>query len=104
MGLAGVGDLIATCTSRHSRNRGLGEHVANGGTVVSYETETKMVAEGAAACTSVGALGDREGVELPITAQVRSILHEGGSLADAGPALMGREARDELHGMGLVDD
>lgn len=104
MGLAGIGDLIATCTSRHSRNRGLGEYVANGGTVAGYETETKMVAEGAAACISVGALGEREGVELPITAQVRSILHEGGRLEDATEALMGREARDELHGMGLVED
>jgi len=104
MGLAGVGDLIATCTSRHSRNRGLGEHVARGGTVASYEAETKMIAEGAVACISVGALGDREGVELPITAQVRSILHEGGRLEDATEALMGREARDELHGMGLVED
>jgi len=103
MGLAGVGDLIATCTSRHSRNRGLGEHVAKGGTVASFESETKMVAEGALSCISVGELGKREGVELPITRQVRSILHEGGSLADAPEALMGRAAQDEFHGMGLVD-
>ncbi|MDP2183222.1 MAG: NAD(P)H-dependent glycerol-3-phosphate dehydrogenase [Actinomycetota bacterium] len=104
MGLAGVGDLIATCTSQHSRNRGLGEHVARGGTVASYEAETHMVAEGAVACISIKALGEREGVELPITEQVHSILHEGGRLADAGDALMGREARDEQHGMGLVED
>ncbi|MDZ4180621.1 MAG: NAD(P)H-dependent glycerol-3-phosphate dehydrogenase [Coriobacteriia bacterium] len=104
MGLAGVGDLIATCTSRHSRNRGLGEHVASGGTVESYETETKMVAEGAVSCISVEELGKREGIEMPITAQVRSILHEGGSLSGATVALMGREARDEWHGMGLVED
>jgi len=104
MGLAGVGDLIATCTSRHSRNRGLGEHVARGGTVDSYEAETHMVAEGAVSCISVSELGKREGVELPITDQVRSILHEGGSLESAGAALMGREARDELHGMGLAED
>lgn len=104
MGLAGVGDLIATCTSRHSRNRGLGEHVANGGTVASYEAERKMVAEGAVSCVSVDELGKREGIELPITHLVRSILHEGGRLEDATEALMGREARDELHGMGLVED
>lgn len=104
MGLAGVGDLIATCTSRHSRNRGLGEHVANGGTVQSFEAETKMVAEGAVSCVSVDELAKREGVELPITHLVRSILHEGGRLEDATQALMGREARDEWHGMGLVED
>lgn len=101
MGLAGVGDLIATCTSRHSRNRGLGEHVARGGTVASYEAETHMVAEGAVSCVSVEELGKREGVELPITRQVRAILHEGATLAGAAEALLGREARDELHGMGL---
>lgn len=104
MGLAGVGDLIATCTSQHSRNRGLGEHVAHGGTVASYEAERKMVAEGAVSCISVDELGRREGIELPITHLVRSILHEGGSLDTATEALMGREARDELHGMGLVED
>jgi len=52
----------------------------------------------------VGALGDREGVELPITRQVRAVLYEGVSPADAGDFLMGREARDELHGLGLVGD
>ncbi|MBU4555804.1 MAG: NAD(P)-dependent glycerol-3-phosphate dehydrogenase [Actinobacteria bacterium] len=104
MGLAGVGDLIATCTSKHSRNRGLGEHVAHGGSVASFEAETHMVAEGAFSCISVHELGKREGVELPITHQVRSILHEGAPLSDATEALMGREARDEWHGMGLVED
>lgn len=104
MGLAGVGDLIATCTSRHSRNRGLGEHVARGGTVASYEAETHMVAEGAVACVSIDELGKREGVELPITRQVRAVLHEGASLEAASDALLGREAKDELHGMGLVED
>lgn len=104
MGLAGVGDLIATCTSKHSRNRGLGEHVARGGSVASYEAETHMVAEGAVSCISIDELGKRLGVELPITAQVRAVLHEGASLAAASDALLGREAKDELHGMGLVDD
>ncbi len=104
MGLAGVGDLIATCTSRHSRNRALGEHVAHGGTVAAFEAETHMVAEGATSSISVDELGQREEVELPITRQVRSILHEGGTFADATSALMGREARDEWHGIGLVED
>ncbi len=102
MGLAGVGDLIATCTSRHSRNRGLGEHVALGGSVESYAAETHMVAEGAYSCVSVDELGHREGLELPITHQVRSILYEGASPLTAGELLMGRSAKDELHGMGLI--
>ena len=103
MGLAGMGDLIATCTSRHSRNRGLGEHVATGGTIESYREETNMVAEGAKSCVSLDDLGKEKGIDLPITHQVRAILHEGASISSAGAALMGREAKDELHGMDLVD-
>ncbi len=102
MGLAGMGDLIATCTSRHSRNRALGELVAQGGTMDDFYAKTHMVAEGAVSCVTVSELGEREGIELPITNQVRSILYEGASVHDAGALLMGREARDELHGMGLV--
>lgn len=104
MGLAGVGDLIATCTSRHSRNRGLGEHIARGGTVESFGAETHMVAEGALSCISVDDLAHAAGMELPITHQVRAILYEGASPSTAGETLMGRSAKDELHGMGLVDD
>ncbi len=104
MGLAGMGDLIVTCTSRHSRNRGVGEFVAKGGTVKEYTEQTQMVAEGAVACLSVAALGERESVEMPITNMVRKVLYEGLDPHEAGRYLMGREARDELHGMGLVID
>lgn len=104
MGLAGMGDLIATCTSRHSRNRGLGELVAQGGTMEEFYAKTHMVAEGAVSCITVAELGEREGVELPITNQVRTILYDGADPRGAEGVLMGREARDELHGMGLVTD
>jgi len=104
MGLAGVGDLIATCTSRHSRNRALGEHVAKGGSVESFTAQTHMVAEGALSCVTVDEIATREGIELPITRQVRAILHQGAELSAATRSLMGREARDEWHGMGLVED
>lgn len=103
MGLAGMGDLIATCTSRHSRNRGLGECIARGGSVEQYEAETNMVAEGAVSCVTVDELGLRHGLEMPITHLVREIV--GGTLdaAEAVGALMGREATDEFHGMDLTD-
>jgi glycerol-3-phosphate dehydrogenase (NAD(P)+) len=104
MGLAGMGDLIATCTSRHSRNRGLGELIAKGGTMQQFYDETHMVAEGAVACITVDELGKREGLELPITQQVRAILYEGVPVSGAEQALLGREAQDELHGLGLVSD
>lgn len=104
MGLAGMGDLIVTCTSQHSRNRGLGELVAKGGTMQDFYEKTHMVAEGAVACISVAELGEREGVELPITHMVKQVLYEGLDPKEAGALLMGRAARDELHGMGLVVD
>jgi len=104
MGLAGMGDLIVTCTSRHSRNRGMGELIAQGGTMQEFYDKTHMVAEGAVACIAVDELGKREGVELPITHHVREILYEGMDPRTAGQFLMGREARDELHGMGLIVD
>ncbi len=104
MGLAGMGDLIVTCTSRHSRNRGIGQFVAEGGTMEQWAGETNMVAEGAVACLSLSALGEREKVELPLTNMVRQVLYEGLDPAEAGKYLMGREAKDELHGIGLVVD
>lgn len=104
MGLAGMGDLIVTCTSRHSRNRALGEWVAKGGTIDSYAAETHMVAEGAKSAVSIDDLAHTLGMELPITHQVRAILYDGHSTSEAVSVLMGRSAADELHGMGLVED
>ena len=104
MGLAGMGDLIATCTSRHSRNRNLGEMIAKGGTMQQFYDETHMVAEGALACITVDELAKREGLELPITQQVRAILYDNVPVASAEQALLGRGARDELHGLGFIED
>jgi glycerol-3-phosphate dehydrogenase (NAD(P)+) len=103
MGLAGMGDLIVTCTSRHSRNRGLGELIAKGGTMQEFYDKTHMVDEGAVACITVDELARREGLELPITHEVREVLYEHKPVATAQEALLGREAKDELHGLGLID-
>lgn len=104
MGLAGMGDLIVTCTSKHSRNRGLGELIAKGGTMQDFYDKTQMVAEGAVSCVTVDQLAEQHHVEMPITHHVRRVLYEGLSPTDAGAILMGREARDELHGIGLSVD
>lgn len=104
MGLAGMGDLIVTCTSAHSRNRGLGESVARGGTVEEFYERTHMVAEGARAAVTVDELGKRTGVELPITHLVRRILYEGIAPSAAQELLMTRTMTDELHGLGLLDE
>jgi glycerol-3-phosphate dehydrogenase (NAD(P)+) len=103
MGLAGVGDLIATCTSKNSRNRALGEFIGRGGTLEGWKAQTSMVAEGAFACIAVEELGKRLGIEMPLTRQVRAVLYEGLSLADGEDALLGREASEELYGLGPVD-
>lgn len=102
MGLAGMGDLIATCTSRHSRNRGLGECIARGGSVSEYERETHMVAEGAVSCATVDELGARHDLDMPITHLVREIVEGRTPVGRAVELLMGREATDELHGMDLT--
>ncbi len=104
MGLAGMGDLIVTCTSRHSRNRALGEHIANGGSAEEFEEKTHMVAEGAMSCVSVDELGSKHGIEMPVAHQVRMIVHENAPVASAVDALMGRDTTDELHGMALIDE
>lgn len=104
MGLAGMGDLIVTCTSRHSRNRGLGELLAQGGTLEEFVERTHMVAEGAVACVTVDELATREGLELPITRQVRAVLYEGMPVEQGERALLDREAKDELHGLGFLQD
>ena len=104
MGLAGMGDLIVTCTSRHSRNRGLGEWIAGGGTVEGYGAETNMVAEGAKSAVSLDDLAAKLEIEMPITRQVRAILYEGHVPGEAAAILMGRAAVDEFHGMGLIED
>ena len=103
MGLAGMGDLIATCTSQHSRNRALGEFVAKGGTVEEFYDETHMVAEGASAALTVDELGRRARRRAADHPRGARVLYEGASRAEAIGYLLGREASDELHGMGLVD-
>lgn len=96
MGLAGVGDLIATCTSRHSRNRLFGEMVAQGRTLADFERETNMIAEGATACITVTDLAKRYGVEMPIAQVVRGILYEGLEFEEVLALLMSRAPKSEF--------
>ncbi|MDR1088081.1 MAG: NAD(P)-dependent glycerol-3-phosphate dehydrogenase [Coriobacteriales bacterium] len=97
MGLAGMGDLIVTCTSRHSRNRSFGEALAAGDTLASYEARTHMVVEGALASQSVVLLAHRSHVELPICEMVRRAVWEGLTLDEMIPLLMMRPAKPEFY-------
>ena len=98
-GLAGMGDLVATCTSDKSRNRTVGVALGEGRALDDIVAEMKMVAEGVKSTEAVLELGRREGLELPIAEQVGAVLYEGRRPADIVPALMLREAKPELRGM-----
>ncbi|RJQ44265.1 MAG: NAD(P)-dependent glycerol-3-phosphate dehydrogenase [Gaiellales bacterium] len=94
-GLAGMGDLIATCTSRHSRNRRAGELIAGGMTAAEAEAEMGMVAEGLTSARSVLELAWQYELDMPITEQVCEVIYEGKDVMLAVAELMGREPREE---------
>ena len=94
-GLAGMGDLIATATSRHSRNRRLGEAVGRGSTLAEALGASPMVVEGVVTAQAAVALAQRLGVELPIVEQVHAILHEGKSAQAALRELLTRDLKAE---------
>ncbi len=95
-GLAGIGDLIATCGSRLSRNHQLGEQLAAGRTWAEIEQTLPGTAEGAYTVRSALALADRLGVEMPIALEVERALFEGKSVRRCLVDLLARESKDEL--------
>jgi glycerol-3-phosphate dehydrogenase (NAD(P)+) len=98
-GLAGMGDLIATCSSPQSRNRHVGCELGRGRALDDVVSEMKMVAEGVKTTAAVIELADRYEVEMPLASFVGRILYEGARPADLVPELMLRKAKPELHGM-----
>jgi glycerol-3-phosphate dehydrogenase (NAD(P)+) len=98
-GLAGMGDLVATCISHQSRNRHVGEELGKGRSIEEIVAEMKMVAEGVKTSRAVLDLASSVGVEMPIAEQVVAVLYEGKKAADVIPSLMRREAKPELHGI-----
>jgi glycerol-3-phosphate dehydrogenase (NAD(P)+) len=89
-GLSGIGDLIVTCTSRHSRNRRAGLALAAGKTVGEIEGETGMVVEGIRSTLAAHQLAGRLGVEMPITAEIHNVLYQSADPREAVGRLMGR--------------
>ncbi len=94
-GLAGLGDLFVTCTSRHSRNRSVGEQLGRGRTLSDILDDMTAVAEGVPTTTAALELASTVGVDMPITAKVASILFEGEDPATALRDLMIRPYRAE---------
>lgn len=98
-GLAGMGDLVATCISPFSRNRHVGEHLGKGMTIDEVITSMNMVAEGVKTSKVVMELGEEHGIELPICSEVHAVCHEGRSAAEAYAGLLRRDTGDEMDGL-----
>lgn len=95
-GLAGVGDLVATCTSPHSRNRNFGRRLGRGGTLAeAMQAAEGHVAEGVTSCISILALASSYDVEMPLTDAVHRVCHKGLSVDEAVALLLGRSTKAE---------
>jgi len=94
-GLSGMGDLIVTCTSMHSRNRRAGILIGQGKTAKEAQEEVKMVVEGVRTCRAAKELADRVGVEMPIINEAYDVLFNNAPLCEVIPKLMGRTKKNE---------
>ncbi|MCW2947855.1 MAG: Glycerol-3-phosphate dehydrogenase [Actinoallomurus sp.] len=98
-GLAGMGDLVSTCSSPLSRNRTFGENLGRGMSLEEVIAVTKQTAEGVKSCDAVLELARRHHVEMPITEGIVAVMHGGLSPADAGRLLMSRTPKPERYGV-----
>jgi glycerol-3-phosphate dehydrogenase (NAD(P)+) len=95
-GLAGLGDIVLTCTSRHSRNHWAGEQIGRGRPLADIVASTRQVIEGIPAAQAAVALAARYNVDVPVCTQVNQVLHHGAPVEAVLARLMGREATAEL--------
>jgi glycerol-3-phosphate dehydrogenase (NAD(P)+) len=99
LGMAGVGDLVLTCTGDQSRNRTLGMKVAAGFDPEAYLASQRSVAEGFTTCVAGFELARKKKIDMPITEQVYHVLHRRRPLLEALKSLLEREFKDELAGI-----
>ena len=97
MGLAGVGDLIATCMSPLSRNHSFGVRLGRGMTVAEATAELRTTTEGVKSCESILTLAEQHDVDMPICEQVVAVIRDGHSASEVGPRLMSRDLKAEKH-------
>jgi glycerol-3-phosphate dehydrogenase (NAD(P)+) len=95
-GLSGMGDLIVTCTSKHSRNRNAGYLIGQGKTYEEAMSEVKMVVEGVYSAKATLALAKKYNVEMPIVEAVNNVLFNGQTARDAVVELLNRDRKSEL--------
>ena len=96
-GLAGLGDLVATCNSPLSRNRTFGEQLGRGHSVAEIAASTRQVAEGVKSCASILALAQRAGVEMPIVEAVKTVIDGTQTPPQMITSLMSRSAKAERY-------
>ena len=97
-GLAGMGDLVATCMSEQSRNRGVGEAIGRGRALQDVIASMNMVAEGVRSSRAILDIARAHDVEMPIVEHVVAVLHQGMDPRSMAEALMGRSPKREFHG------
>lgn len=95
-GLAGLGDLIVTATSRHSRNRKAGELIGKGHTIETLENEIGMVVESIPTCKALYNISKEKNIYMPITEVIYKILYENLDIENATKMLMNKETKDEF--------
>lgn len=95
MGLAGMGDLVLTCTDNLSRNRRMGLALASGKTIEEAQQEIQQVVEGVLAAKAVREVAQQTGIEMPISEEIYRILYEGAAPREAVGALMSRALKPE---------
>ena len=98
-GLAGLGDLVASCSSPLSRNRSVGEQLARGRSIADISADMREIAEGVQSSRAILELANRLDVDMPITQHVAAVVHDGASPQDTVRQLMGRETKSEMHGL-----
>ncbi|MEZ5097642.1 MAG: NAD(P)H-dependent glycerol-3-phosphate dehydrogenase [Nocardioides sp.] len=96
MGLAGLGDLVATCSSPLSRNRTFGEKLGRGLTTEQIYASTRQVAEGAKSCSSLLALAHRTGVDAPLASYVDAVVGGRMTAAEMVDAVISRDTKAEI--------
>ena len=97
-GLSGIGDLVVTCTSRHSRNRGVGERLGRGESLADIQAGMKQVAEGVWNCAIIVELAKAKGIEMPICETVQAVLSGKMTARNAVSMLMCRDSKHETYG------
>jgi glycerol-3-phosphate dehydrogenase (NAD(P)+) len=95
-GLAGLGDLVATCASPLSRNRTFGVHLGSGLSVGQTVAITRQTAEAVKSCGPILELARRHAIDMPITEQVVAVVHEGLPVTEMAPRLLGRPRKSEF--------